>query len=504
MKKVRTRFAPSPTGFLHIGGIRTAFFSWALAKRFQGDFILRIEDTDRKRLVPGSVQKIIEDLNWFGITPDEGPSREDLKATGDFWEGAPQGGGNYGPYIQSLRGARYHEVAEQLVDKGFAYRCDCTAEMLEKERLEQMARKEMPGYSGFCRNRKVSSATEHVIRLKIPFKRTVTLHDAVKGRITWDPIQLKDPVILKSDKLPLYHLAVVVDDHDMEISHVIRGDDWISTTPIHLLLYEYLGWEVPVFAHCPNILGNDGKKLSKRHGSTSIDSFREEGYLSEALFNFSMFIGWSPGEGVQEEKMTRDEIVSRFSLEGINTSGGVFDYTKLNWLNGVYIRELTPEKFIEAIQPYFNEYSFESIRQKITSLIPLIQERVKNFKEVPELVRFLIPGDVERDTAQILGQKGMTRELALRITEKVKDILLGDNSNNEYTWKPQELEKRALSVLEMLNSEKNDAQIKKGPFLITLRIAVLGKANTPPLFESFESLGKEEVIYRLEKFKSSL
>ena len=243
MREVRPRFAPSPTGFQHVGGFRTAFFCYLLAKRLGGKFILRVEDTDQERSVPGAVRYILEELKWFGLDLDEGPSKRELAAIGEDWEGAPDLGGEHGPYIQSLRLPRYREIAEELIAKGFAYRCDCTPEMLERERNEQMARRELPGYSGYCRTRNVPADKPHVIRFKMPQKRSISFVDAVRGKVQWDTIPLRDTVLLKSGGFPMYHLAVVVDDHDMGITHVLRGIEWLSSTPIHLLLYEALGWD---------------------------------------------------------------------------------------------------------------------------------------------------------------------------------------------------------------------------------------------------------------------
>jgi len=346
MKEVRTRFAPSPTGFQHIGGFRTEFYAYLLAKRHGGQFLLRIEDTDQERLVPGAVAYILKELKWFGMLPDEGPSKEELEKIGEYEEGIAAPGGPCGPYVQSLRLARYREVAEELISKGFCYRCDCTHEMLEKERNEQIARKELPGYSGHCRDQNVSADKAHVIRFRMPEIINVALNDAVKGLVSWDSVPMRDPVLLKSDGFPIYHLAVVVDDHDMRISHVMRGDEWLSSAPLHLKLYEALNWQAPVFAHLPVVLGSDGKKLSKRHGASLVSAFRDEGYLAEALLNFVTLVGWSPGEGEEQEVYTKDELISRFALEQINKASAVFDYAKLEWMNGVYIRNLTLDKFV--------------------------------------------------------------------------------------------------------------------------------------------------------------
>jgi glutamyl-tRNA synthetase len=329
MKQIRTRFAPSPTGFSHVGNFRTAMYAWLHARHCGGKFLLRLEDTDQERLVPGAVRYIIESLQWLGVDIDEGPSHEELKAVNEYWEGAPNLGGPHGPYIQSRRTELYKKYAEELIAKGHAYRCDCTSEMLEKEREEQAAGKESIGYAGRCRTRDVPADVKHVVRFKIPEKVSLRLDDAVRGTVTWESPSLKDPVLLKSDGFPTYHLACVVDDHLMEISHVMRGEEWLSTTPLHLMLYDAFGWEKPVFCHLSQVLGGDGKKLSKRHGADSLNVLKENGYLPEAILNYVVLVGWSPGEGDAQEVFTRDELIKKFSLDHLNSAGGIFDGAKL-------------------------------------------------------------------------------------------------------------------------------------------------------------------------------
>lgn len=486
MTEVRTRFAPSPTGFQHLGGFRTAFFAWLLAKHHGGKFLLRIEDTDRERLMPGAIRYLIEELLWFGVTIDEGPSAAELKTAGEYWEGAPDIGGPFGPYIQSQRLPRYKEIAEQLVAGGHAYRCDCTPEMLEKERNEQMARRELPGYSGYCRTRNVSADVPHVIRLKLPAKRTLTLMDAVKGRVVWENVSLRDPVILKSDKFPTYHLAVVVDDHDMKISHILRGDEWLSTTPIHLLLYEALNWTPPIFAHLPVIKGSDGKKLSKRHGAATSREYREQGYLPEALMNFVSLIGWSPGEGEEQEIFSRQELIERFTLERVNEASGVFDSNKLAWMNGLYIRNLPVDDFIDRAFPYMKEAQVSVDREQFKALAPHVQERVKVLTEVAPMVDFLVDRPIERQM-DAMFQKGIDKPKASEIIRNSIAVLEG---LAEFTT--PEIERVLRGVAEGLG-------LKVGPVFVVLRVAVTGKTVTPPLFESFAVMGKDRVLSRLRE-----
>jgi glutamyl-tRNA synthetase len=490
MVEVRTRFAPSPTGLQHIGGIRTAFFSWLLAKKYEGAFLLRIEDTDQTRRVPGAIKYLIEELTWFGINIDEGPSKAELNLIGEDWDGAPDLSSPFGPYIQTLRKDRYIEIAELLVDQGYAYRCDYTAEMLEKERFEQQKLSggiSTSGFSGITRHREVSPDEPHTIRLKIPPRRQIVLDDKIKGKVIWNSIPLKDPVILKSDKLPTYHLASVVDDHDMRISHVVRSDEWIPTSPLHILLYELLEWEKPTFVHVPPVLGVDGKKLSKRHGAANSSTFRENGYLPEALLNFTVLIGWSPGSGEEQEIFSRKELIERFSLEGINRAGGVFDHKKLAWMNGIYIRNLTKADFVQRVTPFLQQHGFinECTPGSFMQIASQVQERVHELKEVPEMVEFLFrkePFDFNADNAL---KKGMDAKTAKDCVEflitSFKQL-----ENFEFT----EVDGTLRSVATHFNI--------KPPAVFTLvRIIVLGRPATPPLCESIVALGKEQTLFHL-------
>jgi glutamyl-tRNA synthetase len=486
MAEVRTRFAPSPTGFQHLGGFRTAFYAWLLAKKHGGKFLLRVEDTDRERTVPGAIRYIIEELKWFGIEIDEGPSRADLAAVGELWDGAPEIGGPCGPYIQSLRLPRYHEVAEELVAKGVAYRCDCTPEMLERERNEQMARKEQPGYSGYCRTRNVSKDVPHVVRFKIPQKRSVSFVDAIRGRVTWDSIPLRDTVLLKSDGFPTYHLAAMVDDHDMKITHALRGVEWLSSTPVHLLLYEALGWEPVTFGHLPVINGPDGKKLSKRFGAAKSSELREQGYLADAILNFVTLIGWAPGEGSDQEVFTREELIQKFSLEGINQASGVFDPTKLLWMNGLYMRQLPLEKFIELSLPVLETAQVAVSEELYRAIAPHVQERVKTLVEIPPMVDFLSDAPLQRQM-DAMFQKGMDAQKAKEVLSLAAQKLEG---LSEFTVE---------AIDASLRSVASELGLKPGPAFVALRIAVTGKTITPPLFESFAVLGRDKVLSRIRE-----
>ncbi len=460
--KVRTRFAPSPTGLLHIGGVRTALFEILMAHHHGGSAILRIDDTDRDRLVPGAVQSLIEDLCWVGLHFDEGP------------------------YEQSARLPRYKEVAEELIRTGHAYRCDCTPERLTQEREEQTARKETTGYSGYCRGRNVPAGAPHVVRFKIPEDRAITLPDAVKGEVRWEKIILRDTVLLKSDGFPTYHLATVVDDHDMEISHVLRADEWLSTAPLHLLLFEALGWSAPVFAHLPPVLGTDGKKLSKRHGATFLGSFREEGYLPEAILNFMALIGWSPGDGEEQEIFSLDELTSRFSLERVNNAGGIFAYEKLKWMNGVYIRSLTADDLAARLRPFLVSAGLNVDGEKLRGIVPHIQPRMELLPDAIPLVDFLFRDTIERDLDAML-KKGMDRSKAKEICIRASDALAGIASFD------------APSIEAALRQVAEESGSPGGSVFAVVRVAITGKKVTPPLFESIFVLGQAESVKRLQE-----
>lgn len=486
MKEVRTRFAPSPTGFLHIGGARTAFWAFLLARNLGGKFLLRVEDTDQDRRVEGAIASLLRELSWFGIEIDEGPSHDELKQVGENTEGLPKLSGSCGPYIQSLRKSRYEEVADQLVGKGACYRCDCTAEMLEKERLDQMARRETPGYSGYCRDRNVSKDKPHVVRFRMPFKKAVVLEDAVKGKVVWEDPPLKDPVLMKSDGFPTYHLAVVVDDHDMRVSHVLRGDEWLSSAPLHVLLYEALQWEKPTFAHLPVILGPQGKKLSKREGDVFTSSFRDAGYLPQALLNFTALIGWSPGEGEEQEIFSREELTKKFSLDRINQASGKFDYEKLGWMNGMYIRAMPLPEFTALAKQRVVAAGLAWNEEIFAKVAPLVQERVKTLAEIAPTVEFLFREEIEREIDAMFG-KGVDKEVAKSVLQQVGRKLLAS----------QEFSKENLD--QCFKQVAEEMKLKTGPLFGIIRIAVTGKKSTPPLAESLLALGKEKTLRRIEQ-----
>ncbi len=482
---VRVRFAPSPTGSLHIGGVRTALYDWILARKTGGKFILRIEDTDQKRTTEDSVQSIYEGLRWLGLEWDEGP---DI-------------GGPHGPYIQSERREMYSEAIERLLESGAAYLCDCTPERLEALRERQKAAALPPGYDGRCRTRSRDELEESrkkgipiVVRFRVPDHESLTFHDVVRGEVTFDLSKLSDFVVLKSDGLPTYHLAHVVDDHDMQITHVLRGEEWISSTPRHVLIHRGLGIEPPAYVHLPILLGKDRSKLSKRHGAAAALEYRDAGYIPDAMFNFLSLLGWSPGDDT--ELMSRDEIVRRFSLERINESAAIFDAEKLEWMNGVYIRQMAPEKLADSVIPALEAGLPSSVSRPVdhdyvTRLIPLVRERLRRITEAPEMLDFFFVDDIEVNPAE-LPQKNMD---AASTADALKAALNLCRSADTFEPEPLEAQFRALA---------EELGLKPGQLFGAIRVAVTGKRVAPPLFDTLAAIGRERCIERLEKAISAL
>jgi glutamyl-tRNA synthetase len=461
--------------------------------------ILRIEDTDQKRYVPGSVRALLEGLRWMGIEFDEGPSRQELARIGQDWDGAPEIGGPYGPYIQSLRRDIYKQTAEDLVARGAAYRCDCTPERLEALRKQQAANKQQIGYDRFCRNKKpgeVDPNKPHVIRLKAPLEGMLPFHDMVKGDVVFDLRWVDDAVLLKSDGLPTYHLAVVVDDHEMRITHAIRADEWLPSAPKHVLLYQAFGWEMPEFAHVPDVLAADGRKLSKRHGATSIAEFRNSGFLPEALLNFLAFLGWAPGEGEEQEIFTPQQLAERFSLEHVNKAGAVFSYDKLDWMNGEYIRAMPLDELAERVLPYLSEglgISEAELRAsgKLMPLMPLIRERMKRLTDAAGLCDLFFKDFPPPSASALIGKK-MDAASSLVALQRVITVL---SSVPEWTEHVMEPPMRALT---------EELRLKTGQLFGIVRVAVTGRDVAPPLFGTMAVLGHDKVMERLRAAEQQL
>ena len=472
---VRTRFAPSPTGYLHIGGLRTALYAYLFAKKNDGVFILRIEDTDQARFVEGAVEKIYSGLRLAGLEWDEGPDK----------------GGNYGPYIQSERKHLYKEYAEKLVESGHAYYCFCDKERLERVRHECEVQKLPPKYDKHCMSltkeeikAKLDAGVPYVIRQNMPVSGTTSFDDAVFGRITVENSTLDDQILLKSDGMPTYNFANVIDDHLMGITHVIRGNEYLSSTPKYNLLYEAFGWEIPQYIHCSPVMRDHTHKLSKRDGDASYEDFIKKGYLKEAIINYIALLGWSP-QG-DREKYTLSELAEVFSVEGISKSPAIFDENKLAWLNGEYIRELTPEQFHEKAKPYYEGIITkpEIDTKKISALL---QKRTEKLSDIPEQIDFFekLP---EYDNALFVHKKMKTNE------ENSKTALLAVKElfENQTDWSFDALHDAAMGLVEKLG-------VKNGQLLYPLRVALSGKAFTPGGgIELAEILGRDESLKRID------
>lgn len=480
MTPVRVRFAPSPTGAPHVGNLRTALFTWLWARHTGGKFILRVEDTDQAREVENGLELILESLRVLGLDWDEGPDV----------------GGSYGPYRQSERLDIYAKYGQELLAKGAAYYCYCTPERLEEMRKEQQARGEQTRYDRRCRwytpaERAIheSAGEPKVVRLAVPLDGKTTVPDFIHGDLTIANKDVDDQILLKSDGFPTYHFAVVVDDHLMKISHVTRGDDWIPSFPKHVLLYRAFGWEMPLFGHFPNVLGPDKKKLSKRHGATSVLQFRDEGYLQEALVNFLALLGWSLDD--KTELFTRDELIRVFSLERIHPSPAIFDRNKLDWMNGHYIRTLSTDDLASRLFDYLEFKKMRVDRQTVRDATPLIQERIKTLAEAIPYLDFFFEQDLEYDPQVILGQK-VTASQAIGVIDSV--LLTLDQRNFDLPDEFEaELRKQALAL-----------NLKNTQYFGVIRVAVTGKTISPPLMGTLKILGVERVRRRLMRARMML
>ena len=470
--QVRVRFAPSPTGEPHIGNIRTVVFNWLFARQQGGKFILRIEDTDRRRYVPGAEEAIEEGLRWLGLDWDEGPDV----------------GGPYGPYVQSQRLPLYREYAEQLVASGHAYRCNCTPARLAALREQSEKHNERLGYDRLCRFKapgEVSPDEPHVIRLAVPLEGTTTVHDMIRGDVTFENRTIDDQVLLKSDGFPTYHLAVVVDDHEMHVTHIIRADEWVTSTPKHILLYKAWGWDVPTFAHVPIVLGEDGRRLSKRHGATSIAEFQRMGYLPEALLNFLALLGWSPGEGEEQEIFAREELVQRFDLTRVQSAAARFSYSKLDWMNSEYIRALPSDDLAARLVPVLREAGLDASLEKVRELVPLVRERMKTLNDVVPLVNFVFIEEIDYDSRLLVGRK-MTASESLEALREAREKLA---ALPDFEEKAQEVTLRALA---------QDLGLRAGQLFGIIRVATMGKTVAPPLFGTLAAMGRDRVLERLD------
>jgi len=474
---VRVRFAPSPTGFLHVGGARSALFNWLFAKRMGGKFLLRIEDTDQTRYNEQALHDLIRDLKWMGLTWDEGP----------------EVGGPHEPYYQSQRLALYKRHSDELIAKGAAYRCFCTSERLDDLRKRQEENKLPPGYDRHCREipsdesaARAAAGEAHVVRLKAPITGKTVFTDLVRGEIEYQNHVLDDLVLLKTDGFPTYHLANVVDDHDMRITHVLRGDEWIPSTPRHVLLYQAFGWTPPVFCHLPVILAPGGGKLSKRKGAVSVGDYREKGYLPHALFNFLALLGWSPGDG--REKMTLEELVESFSLERIMPKSAAFDETKLEWLNGQYLIDSTPAEIESEVRRFLELRGLgEELAESPATLekhIRLLKDRSRRIDELVDTGLYFWRDPEEYE------EKAVAKHWKAETPSRLRSLTLKLAAQPDWSH-------AALEAL--YKAEAEELGIKFAELIHPTRLAVSGLSFGPGLFELLEALGSDCVLRRIAK-----
>ena len=516
--EVRVRYAPSPTGMQHIGGVRTALFNYLFARSKGGKFILRLEDTDRTRYDEKYVQNLYDTMAWLGIEWDEGGDK----------------GGDFGPYVQSERFELYKKYAEQLVANGEAYYCFCDSERLERIRKIQTENNMPPGYDRNCRHltqeeikANLEAGKPYVIRLKVPLEGETKFHDHLLGDITWKNEDISpDPILLKSDGFPTYHLANIVDDHLMHITHVMRAQEWIPSTPLHVQMYRSFGWEHPEFCHLPMVNGADGKKLSKRHGSTSLNEFRARGYLPQAIVNYVALLGCSYEEG--KDFYTLEELAKNFKMEHLNKAPAVFDYKKLEFYNGNYIRQLTDEELYKWTLPFITktgdatldinvtdqfpaphvgpEYSgvalgedgepycvdtsmnmtSADVKKKLLELMPLIKERLKYLTDAAEMVHFIFTEPAVPPKENIIPKKldeAKTKEVLENAIEFVNKVFEVGHDGAELFAK----------------DKATEMGIKLGDFMMPVRMAVTGSRISPPLIGSIAVLGKEKAIERINR-----
>lgn len=479
--EVRTRMAPSPTGEYHVGHIRTLMYNYAFARQNNGKFILRIEDTDRERYVPGAVERIQDVIKMMGFDWDEGPDT----------------GGPYAPYTQSERLDIYKKYALELVEKSHAYYCFCTEERLEKLREEQKASgTAFSKYDRLCLNlkkeeieEKLKSGVPYVIRMKVPDKEDISFDDLILGKITINTRSIDDQVLIKTDGFPTYHMAVVVDDHLMKITHIMRGTDWVPSTPKHVLLYRFFGWEPPKFAHLPNLKEVEGtRKLSKRYGSVSVIEFLTEGYLPSALNNFLMFLGWNPG--TEKEVYSMEEFIKDFSIEHIQKTDLVaFDRQKLLWLNGLYIRNLPSAELWDELKSWAKRFDVflhgkDADEKKVYAVLELVKDRMKLLSEYNSLVHYFFE-DPELEEAELFSYVS-DEARGKEILESFKNIFSEVND-----WEVQKLDTLAHEFID-------DKEYKPKEAFMTLRIALTGETATPQIFDILGILGKEAVLKRLD------
>lgn len=490
---VRVRFAPSPTGFVHIGSLRTALYNYLFAKRMGGEYILRVEDTDRTRIVDGAIENMLEAMAWAGVNHTEGVVLGENKEITQV--------GEYGPYIQSERLGIYKDYIQQLLDSGKAYYCFCSKERLDEVREKQKEAGETPKYDGNCRNlskeeveAKLAAGEEYVIRLKLPENHVIKFTDLVRGETEFNTDELDDQVLIKTDGFPTYHFAVVIDDHLMKITHVIRGEEWISSTPKHVYLYEAFGWEAPTFVHLPNILNKEKKKLSKRHGDVAVEDFKKKGYLPEGLVNYVALVGWSPDDN--QELFTMKELEEHFSIERVSKSGGVFDTDKLNWVNQHYIKDASDEYITDLAIPFLIEAGYiteEDAKNRydfVKDMVSVVKEKLQYVKEVTEHVNIFFGDKVELETEEC-------REFL-----KLEHIPTLINALEEKIGAADEINEEAFKA--MLKEIQKEHGIKGKNLFMGTRIILTGQMHGPDLPKAAAVIGKDMCLNRIKYVKENL
>lgn len=486
MTEVRLRFAPSPTGYLHIGGLRTALYNYLFAKANHGKMVLRIEDTDRTRFVEGAIEGLIQSLKWAGIDYDEGVFMEDGKIVER---------GDYGPYIQSNRLDIYQKYVDQLLEEGHAYYCFCSKDRLDHLREEQKIKGQIPRYDGLCRSVPLDEARERiakgekaVVRLKLPENMDIKFHDAVRGDITINTNEMDDQVLMKSDGFPTYHMAVVVDDHLMKITHIVRGEEWLPSTPKHIYLYDCFGWEKPQYVHLPGVLNADHKKLSKRQGDVSVEDFKNRGYLPEGLINYLALVGWSPKDN--EEILSMKDLIDQFSFDRVSKAGGVFDKNKLDWVNAHYIKELPIDDLVDLSIPelvkagLISQDFAQGHRDWLKLLLETVRESLSRIEEVPEKTAFLFGNlEVTEEEAKDQLASDQIGDLLGALKEELDSV---DQVDQEF----------AKTVMKRI--QKKTGIKGKGLYMPT-RAALTGNVHGPELSNIMELLGKEKMLERINQ-----
>ena len=474
MSEVRVRFAPSPTGYLHVGGLRTVLYNYLFAKKMNGKFIVRIEDTDQTRLVDGAVENMLTTLRRCGMDYDEGPDKD----------------GGYGPYTQSERTELYRKYAQQLVDNDKAYPCFCTSERLDELRNLQKLRKEAPGYDGRCRNlpkdevnKRIALGEAYTIRLKVPKDLSVKFQDSVRGWITFEGANVDDQVLMKSDNFPTYHLANVVDDHLMGITHVIRGEEWLPSTPKHIVLYQSLGFPLPQFAHLPLLLNMDRTKLSKRQNDVAVEDYLDKGYVLEALLNFVALLGWNEGDGSEQEIFSLDELVEKFTLERVNKAGAVFDVSKLKWMNGVYVRQMDEYTFLNYVRPFLEAEGIDlSDEDRVKKMAFSVRDNIETASDiVKETALFFEEFSFETNDAKEMACSEDAKTVYKAIVDKLNAM---DELSSE-TFKS------------MMKSVQKETGFKGKGLWMPYRVGISGRQHGPDITTITLLFGKTKVLERL-------